>query len=268
MTAPPVLLTRPRQQAQLWQQDLADAGIQAEILPLIEIATWAPSEAARPLNLQSFSALMFVSASAAQHFWRMEILAAWQELPESARPRLWAPGPGTALALQQLGMANAQIDQPSSHAKQFESETLWQTVHGQVDSNSRILIVRGTDSTDSHTDLTADNNQGNGRNWLAEQIRSQLGRVEFFVAYQRKMPHWSAAEIALAEQSLANGTIWIFSSSQSIQNLQKLMPAANWSHSRALATHSRIAATAHAMRFGEIRESRPDLRSVTAALLA
>jgi hypothetical protein len=37
-----------------------------------------------------------------------------------------------------------QIDGPSPDAAQFESEALWQNVHGQVRAGDRVLIVRGT----------------------------------------------------------------------------------------------------------------------------
>lgn len=262
-----LLLTRPRAQAESWQRQLALRGIEAQTLPLIDIAPsgWeTQAHAAAALRLHTWQALVFVSPSAVAHFCNATLHAAWQATRQSGRvlPRLWAPGPGTATALQQQGFAAAQIDQPAADAAQFESETLWQTVQAQVHAPSRILILRGQDAGAAATP------SGQGRDWLARQIRQRGAECEFLAVYERRCPIWSPTERALATQAAHSGATWLCSSSQALAHLQQLMPAADWSRCTALATHPRIAATAQAIGFGTVQTCRPDLDSVVATVTA
>ncbi len=100
---------------------------------------------------------------------------------------------------------------------------------------------------------------GNGRDWLASQCRGQGGRVDWCVAYRRRAPAWSAAQRELARSASQDGTVWLLSSSEALDNLSALLPGIDWSRARALATHPRIAQSAARLGFGLVRTSRPAL---------
>lgn len=267
MPAIQALLTRPAPQALQWQAGLAALGVHAEILPLMAIAPCRSAASLHALDvahrtLEQFSALMFVSASAVRHFWTAPALAAWHALADSpSRPRLWAPGPGTAQALLAAGLPAQAIDQPAEHALQFDSEALWDTVGRQVVPSSRVLIVRGMDGPEPQTAQA-----GAGRPWLARQIEAQGASARFIAVYRREIPAWGEQDFACAEQARHDGAVWIFSSSQALAHLQKLMPQADWSHSPAVATHPRIAAKARELGFAEILECQPDRQAVAGSL--
>ncbi len=58
----------------------------------------------------------------------------------------------------------------------------------------------------------------------------------------------------------------MFSSSESIAQLEALAPGAEWREATALATHPRIAQRAREAGFGRVLECRPSLDAVVACL--
>lgn len=266
------VVTRPTGEAQRWVSALQHQGWDALALPLIEIA---PAADPQPLcqaraRLADYDALMFVSAPAVAQFF------AGQPWPpatgadsgadagvataagQGGGPRCWAPGPATARALLAAGVPADRIDQPDAGADQYDSESLWQVVGPQVVAGHRLLIVRG--QTEAAT--VAASPQGNGRDWLANQCRAHGGSVDWCVAYRRRAPAWTAQQRELAQAASRDGSIWLLSSSEAIDSLRDLLPEADWSRSRALATHPRIAQAAVRLGFGALRISRPALEDV------
>ena len=260
-----ILITRPAPEAAHWVAALQGRGWLAQALPLIQISP--PTDAASLAALQqaqhalsSYQAIMLVSGQAARFFCSAPVVAAFQALAASgAAPRWWAPGPGTARALQQSGLPAHSIDQPAADAGQFDSEALWQQVAAQIQPGSRVLIVRGRDGTDPQP-------EGHGRDWLAQQLQRAGARVEKVVAYQRQAPQFSAAQRVLAQQAASDGTLWLLSSSQAIAHLQAQLPAQSWQQARALTTHPRIAAAAQAAGFGTVVQCRPALEDVAVSI--
>ena len=261
------LVTRPAGEAQRWVSALQHQGWQAQALPLIEIA---PAADLQPLlqaraHLNDYDALMFVSAPAVEQFFadltepRSDAADAVDTADAAAAPRpcgwprCWAPGPATARALLAAGVPPESIDQPDAAAAQFDSESLWQRVAPQVGPAHRLLVVRG------QSEAVAASPAGNGRDWLASQCRGQGGRVDWCVAYRRRAPAWSAAQRELARSASQDGTVWLLSSSEALDNLSALLPGVDWSRARALATHPRIAQSATRLGFGLVRTSRPAL---------
>jgi uroporphyrinogen-III synthase len=90
--------------------------------------------------------------------------------------------------------------------------------------------------------------------------------VAFVVAYQRRAPLWSDSDRDHAAQAASDGAVWLFSSSQALQQLQRLMPDQKWSQARALATHPRIAAALSIQGWGQVATCKGDLVSVREAL--
>ena len=111
-----MLVTRPAPEATAWVQAVQAAGWPAEALALIEISSALDPQARHQAHLQAAGcdALMFVSTQAVRHFCSPD------GPPITAR--CWAPGPGTAAALQAAGIAPEQIDQPPANSAQFDSE--------------------------------------------------------------------------------------------------------------------------------------------------
>jgi uroporphyrinogen-III synthase len=195
---------------------------------------------------------MFVSGNAVRNFFMHRPAG----MPWPPQTRAWAPGDGTRAALLSAGVPGALVDSPPAQSEQFDSETLWQQVGSQVAPGDRVLIVRGGDAP----------GQGNGRDWLAEQLAKAGARVMAVAAYLRRAPHFDDAALKQARQSSGDGSVWLFSSSQAIGHLQALMPDQDWSAASAVATHARIAKAARRAGFGVVCESRPALDAVVAAL--
>jgi uroporphyrinogen-III synthase len=247
----PVIVTRPLQEATAWVERLRHHGVDAVALPLIAIG---PAPEPRELalawaRLPTYHAVMFVSANAVRGFFANGPAAGFTQ-------RAWAPGPGTADALVQAGVPPDTIDQPDADSAQFDSEALWETVASQLSPGARVLVVRGADAEGLPS----------GREWLREQAEAVGAQVDSVAAYVRSPPAWGKAELDLARRAMADGSVWIFSSSEAVANLQGLLPGGDWHAARAVATHPRIAESARNAGFGVVRESRPALEEVLASL--
>jgi uroporphyrinogen-III synthase len=71
-----------------------------------------------------------------------------------------------------------------------------------------------------------------------------------------------------AAQALCDGSIWIFTSSQAVNNWRQLMGEARgpWPQGRAIATHDRIAQALSAAGMGVVARSRPNLDALLVSL--
>ncbi|WP_048441220.1 uroporphyrinogen-III synthase [Caenimonas sp. SL110] len=245
-----VIVTRPGHEAPRWVAQLGQRGFDAVALPLIDILP-APDpqqlHAARA-SLATCRAVMFVSGNAVRHFFG----EAGHKLEWPQGLQAWATGPGTRQALIDEGVAQALIASPDADSAQFDSETLWTLVSSGVRKGDEVMIVRGADA------------DGTGRDWLSGQLAAAGANVRTVVAYARGAPRLGAEISALVTGGQAH--VWLFSSSQAIANLQSLLPGHDWSSSRAVATHPRIAQAARSAGFGVVCESRPDMDAVSAAL--
>ncbi len=255
-----LVVTRPEQDAAPWVQGLCERGHEATALPLIAIA---PAPDPEPLRLawqqlDQYQALMFVSGNAVAQFCAAQTppsLASWSQ--RAPNTRAWATGPGTRKALLKTGVAASQIDAPG--VGQFDSEALWHRVKNQVQVGETVLIVRGSDAR-------AAAGPGVGRDWLAQTLQDAGVPVEFVVAYERRLPSCSPAQHEQLCRAASDGSVWLFSSSEAITNLQLLAPGQSWQQARAVATHPRIAQAARAAGFGVVWESRASLDEVLASI--
>ncbi|WP_312525479.1 uroporphyrinogen-III synthase [Comamonas sediminis] len=267
-----IIITRPQPEADDWVAQLRQRGWAAEALPLIDIAAAdSPAHQAARMDARQhwarYGALMLVSTNAARFFLDPALVQALAGQPRSASAtRLWCPGPGTARAAQALGIPSALIDQPATDAPQFDSESLWAEVGPQATamaaSGRRVLVVRGASAGTAIDQLVT----GSGREWLARQLQEAGIGVDFVGVYQRQAPAWTAAQLALATQALADGSIWLFSSSEAVMHLRNRFGAAALAPAQALATHARIAQATRAAGFVHIQQCRPSLEDVVASL--
>jgi uroporphyrinogen-III synthase len=247
-----VLVTRPEPEAGRWAADLRARGIDAQVLPLIEIGP-PPERAALDAawaTLSDLRAVMFVSGNAVRGFFSAAASTAW---PDGLRA--WAPGPGTAAALRQAGVPDARIDTPGADAAQFDSEHLWAQVRAQVRPADRLLVVRGVGEDGDA-----------GRDWLQAEAAAAGAGVQTVTAYSRQEPRWSGAQSRLARDAAGDGSLWLLSSSQGVRHLLQLLPGQDWGGARALATHPRIARAARAAGFGAVAECRPAFDDVVASI--
>lgn len=257
-----VIVTRPEREARQWVIELSASGLDAVALPLIDIGPVDDqSELLRVWDhLQDYAGVMFVSGNAVRYFFGAKPPGALCLTGFSAgKARAWGPGPGTVTALLSAGVPPEYVDAPAPDAGQYDSETLWQLVGSQVHGGDRVLIVRGGDEQGSAA-------QGVGRDWFARRVAEAGAKAEFVVSYQRRAPQFDATKAALAQCAAADGSVWLFSSSEAVSNLVTGLPGQGWSGARALTTHPRIAAKARAAGFGDVEESRPTLPDVLAAL--
>ncbi|MES2975002.1 MAG: uroporphyrinogen-III synthase [Pseudomonadota bacterium] len=251
-----VIVTRPEREARKWVEDLVLRGFDARALPLIAIrpasAQVAVQEAWRQLG--DCAAVMFVSGNAVEQFFaaRPQGLG-W---PAGNALRAWVTGPGTAAALLAAGVAPARIDAPGDDAPQFDSEALWHVVQPQCRAGMRVLIVRGADAS----------GRSAGRDWLGGRLVEAGCAVTFVVAYERQLPVCGPEGRALAGDAAADGSVWLFSSSEAIANLMDMLPGQDWGRARAVATHPRIAQAARDAGFAVVCESRPSLDAVVASI--
>lgn len=279
MTTARVMVTRPVRDAVQWVAQLQDAGIAAEAFPLIDIAPLSGAANLQALQdawqtLNDCAACMFVSGHAVEHFFKVNRDFAQTGYAQPAinsvasrafgafAPglRFMAPGPGTAAALVAVGVPDTQIDAPPPDASQFDSEALWQ-VMGQRDwQGRRVLIVRGQNTDSPGTSA--------GREWLARQWRAAGARVDFVGVYQRLPPVLTDAQIKRARQAGADGSVWLFSSSEAVANLCQLagLQGMDWRAARAVATHPRIAQAVRDAGWGVVVESRPALKEIRQTL--
>jgi uroporphyrinogen-III synthase len=248
-----VIVTRPALQAAEWVAQLAAHGVDAAALPLIGIAAIDDAAAlvAHWHALAQQRLVVFVSPNAAEQFMaHRPVSARWPSDVQAA-----SPGPGTTRTLIALGVPAAQIIEPAADAAQFDSESLWLQLARHDWRDAGVLIVRGD----------------GGRDWLADTLRGHGARVAQVAAYRRVVPMLGVAERALLQAAVdaPAAHLWLFSSSEAIDNLAALQPlgtATHWAKARAIATHPRIAARARQLGFGQVSEARPALAAVVACI--
>ena len=244
-----VIVTRPQAQAEPLVDRLCAAGIDAVMLPLIDIVAASDLRPMRSawMALPETTLAMFVSANAVQHF--------MQARPHGARwPQpLWvgSPGPGTSAALLAAGVPPAALVEPRP-GDAFDSEALWQRLRERDWQGRRVLVVRGE----------------NGRDWLAEQLRSRGAQVDFVAAYRRVLPCLDAAMSARLDAAVARPRehLWLISSSEAAVNLRQLAPQADWHAAAAVAPHARIVATLRKLGFGEVALVPVDVAALAAVV--
>lgn len=257
-----VIVTRPLREALQWCAQFDKRGLETACWPLIEVRAASQPAAVQAAwwSLVDMDAALFVSANAVDYFWQQKPALPLVPLENNAiKTVAFAPGPGTAQALLAHGAARSQVFTPAANAVQFDSESLWQVVQPMVGAGFRLLVVRGTTAGATH-------DTGVGRDWFAQQVLSRGGTVQHVVVYERACPVWEGAQRAQASAAAADGSVWLFSSSEAITYLGRLLPGHSWQSARCICTHPRIAQAARKAGFGVVCESRPSLDAVAGSI--
>lgn len=276
-----VVITRPASEAQVWADAVQVAGYEPVMFPLLVIERLNDVSGIHKAwhQMAENAAVMFVSGNAVNFFMQGMPKATADHAPEPLRTRAWATGPGTRQALLAHGWPAHLIDMPAPGAAQFDSEALWSVVRQQLVPGHKVLVVRGETraislpaeplqqpATGSLVAAPLEQAPSAGRDWLAQRIVAAGATPVFCVSYWRCRPALSAENIRFIQGAAGAGAVWLFSSSEALNNLAALFPGENWARAFAVATHERIAERALRAGFGTVRVARPTLADVLASI--
>jgi len=190
-----VLVTRPSHQAVELVDAIEDHGGTAVRFPVIDIVPRGAAEiAADEALLKDPDIVIFVSRNAVQF-----------GLAHTADAIVAAVGPATTAALEAAGH-RADIRPELG----FDSEHLLAEPHLLDVADKTVRIVRGTD----------------GRELLADTLRSRGAFVDYLPVYERRLPQYTDAELGALEARWRSGDIDLVTvmSVESVRNLGALLP--------------------------------------------
>jgi uroporphyrinogen-III synthase len=225
LTGRTVLVTRPAPQAGALAQAIEAAGGAAFVFPALALEA-VPTDALNvPLaRLHEADIAIFISPSAAQ--FAMAAIRAVGGLSPSTE--VFAVGPGTARALQALGVGDVII--PDGQ----DSEALLALPQLTNVAGKRVVIVRGV----------------GGRALLADALAARGARVDFMECYRRTLPQADAAPLLARWQAGGIDAVTV-TSAETLHNLAALLGEAGTPlllRTPLFAPHEKIAEAAR--RFG------------------
>jgi len=196
-----ILITRPRDQAEDFEQQLRWLGAEVISLPTIAICdpdSWEPLDNAIH-QIDRYEWLLFTSANGVKRFferWRL----AGRQIQDLHRIQICAIGATTGKEILTLGL------HPKIIPEEFRAEGLLDSLKGRVIAGSRILIPRAKVARDV----------------LPETLRSWGAEVDVCEAYRTSPAHDNKAALlrSIEENSIDMIT---FTSSSSVTCLAKLM---------------------------------------------
>lgn len=248
-----VLVTRPAWPAARTAARLASLGAVPLVFPTLLIAPPADPAAVATLEaararLAAFDAAIFVSPSAVEMF-----LAPYgaQPLALPARLALYAPGPGTAEALAQVGAEDVTI--PEDERYDAQGLLALPSLGPEAIAGRRILIVRGE----------------RGRNDLPDTLLARGAQVEVIAAYRSEAPATPPDGLLELLDRRSIDAISVMSS-EAATNLVALVAPPRREALLALplyASHPRIAETARTLGFSEVITTQAGDAGLIAALL-
>jgi uroporphyrinogen-III synthase len=230
----PVVITRPRAQAQALADSVAALGREAVLLPLLDIFPLADqSGLQRTLaNLADYALVAFVSANAIDaafaHIARWPDGVALAVLGETSR---------AGLARHGVDDGNATIFSPLDPARS-DSEHLLRALDLEALAGRRVLIVRGE----------------TGRELMADGLRAAGAQVTTVAAYRRQVPPMTPELAAKLSRLLARPNDWIITSSEALRGLLGLVAqlgddtaVEKMQQQHLIVPHARIAETANSL---------------------
>ena len=217
------MVTRPARQAAGFAARIAALGGMPVIVPAIAILPPADTAALARAHaaLGDYDYAVFVSANAVEH-----------GAPEA---RIWpaglvafAPGPGTAQALADAGIADARVPVTT-----FDSEGLLALPELAAARGKRVVVFRGE----------------GGRGELGDALRSRGAHVDYVACYRRAAPGGGGADLA---EAFARGGVHAvtITSGEGLDNLWGIADEptrAAWRACVTFAPHPRIASRARAL---------------------
>lgn len=236
MWVKPVVITRPKAQAEALAQKLAAAGQVVVQFPLLEISPLpdqAPLKAALT-DLSNYALVAFVGPNAID-----AAFAHRQGWPEGVAIAIMGEGSRTALARHGVTDANAHIFMPRDPVRS-DSETLLEALDLEALQGRKALIVRGD----------------TGRELLADALKSVGCDVVQVVAYRRSIPLLDALARQQLLELIETQNDWIVTSSEALRNLVQMVAdlsgelgVANLQRQHLLVSHARIEENARHLGF-------------------
>jgi uroporphyrinogen-III synthase len=199
VSVPPVVVTRPLQQAQLFAQRLRAAGREAVVFPLLDIHPLdddAPLKAALA-DLERYALIAFVSPNAIDA--ALRVRPHW---PRGLTIGVVGEGSRRALAAHGIDQGHATVISPKNPDR-TDSETLLEQLDLDALRGRRALIIRGE----------------RGRELLADALRHAGAEVEQVAAYRRTAPVLDAARASELSRLIDSDVIWLVTSSEALRNL-------------------------------------------------
>jgi uroporphyrinogen-III synthase len=235
----PIVITRPRAQAEPFAQRVTALGREAIVFPLLEIhplADPAPLLAALA-NLKDYAMAAFVSPNAIDAVFAM--LRSW---PAGVPLAVMGDGSRNALAHHGVTSANAAIVSPLD-PERTDSQTLLEALDIGALRGKRVLIVRGE----------------TGRELLADALRGAGIQVDQVAAYRRCAPVLDQARRMQLSVLLNTQNDWIVTSSEALRNLIRMAEqvsdaagVAKMQRQKMIVPHVRIEETARTLGFSNI----------------
>ena len=249
----PVVITRPRAQADALAERVRAAGREPVLLPLLDIAPLDDDSALRAVlnRLADFAMVAFVSPNA--------IDAAFAHLdgwPSGVTLAVLGEGSRAALLRHGVDERCAHIVSPPDNGRS-DSESLLASLDLRPLAGRQVLIVRGE----------------SGRELMADGLRAAGAVVTTVAAYKRSVPVLDAALSAQLLSLLERPHDWIITSSEALRGLLALVDAAGGAPSvtklqqqHLIVPHERIAETATALGFTRLTQSGSGDERLLAAL--
>jgi uroporphyrinogen-III synthase len=241
----PVVITRPRAQAEPLAARLTALGFDARVFPLLEIQPLrAGSEQEAGLKsrlgqLSDYALVAFVSPNAIDAAFAH--ISSW---PQGVMAAVVGDSSRQALARHGVTDANACVACPAD-PERTDSETLLQVLDLPALRGKKALIVRAEA----------------GRELLADRLRAAGVEVEQVAAYRRGAPEPDDAMRAQLHALVNAGAAWVITSSEALRNLQAMVwlaggePTVAWQalqQQTVIVPHPRIAETAQALGFDRV----------------
>ncbi len=238
-----IVITRPAKQAAALAQQVAALGATPLVFPAIVIlppADHEPLERARR-ELGRYDHAIFVSVNAVEHAFAHPL--AWPE-----RVHAFAPGPGTAAALDNAGVLGVHLP-----ATTMDSEGLLALPELADVAGKRIAIFRGS----------------GGRELLGETLTARGAQVDRIECYRRAKPASGAAGLIEAWRETRVDAVSI-TSSEGLDNLWDMLDdptRARFRHTATFVPHVRIAKRARALALKHVVVTAPTDAGLLASLL-
>ena len=226
-----VFLTRPAERNGSVPQRLQAAGMQVFEIPALEVRPLPCRVVPHP---DQYDVIVFVSRYAAQRY--LQLWAA-----DAGKISVWPTstlaatvGASSAKTLLRAGLPPHSIVHPPADEPAQDSEALLAILDARAREMQRVLIVRGTQ----------------GREWLADTLRTRGVHVDMLAVYERVPAAWSEQTVAHLSQALkssAEQCVFLLTSSEGVaamaERLRGMGLLEAWSRSVFLVIHERIGAT-------------------------
>lgn len=230
----PVVITRPRAQAQALVDSVAALGREAVLLPLLEIFPLADQSGLQGVlaAVADYALVAFVSPNAIDaafaHLKRWPAGVALAVLGDTSR---------ACLARHGVDDSNATIFSPQDPLRS-DSEHLLRAFDLAALAGRRVLIVRGE----------------TGRELMADGLRAAGALVTTVAAYRRRVPAMTPQLASTLRQLLERQNDWIITSSEALRGLLGLVAqldagafVAKMQQQHLIVPHARIAETASSL---------------------